>query len=39
MAEVCEVTGADVSVLADAIGHDARSCRKFLTAGIGFGGG
>jgi hypothetical protein len=39
MAEVCEVTGADVSVLADAIGHDARIGRKFLNAGIGFGGG
>ncbi|OBA86177.1 UDP-glucose 6-dehydrogenase [Mycobacteriaceae bacterium 1482268.1] len=39
MAEMCEVTGADVSVLADAIGHDARIGRKFLNAGIGFGGG
>jgi UDPglucose 6-dehydrogenase len=39
MAEVCEVTGADVSVLADAIGHDARIGRKYLNAGIGFGGG
>lgn len=39
MAELCEVTGADVSVLADAIGYDARIGRKFLNAGIGFGGG
>ena len=39
MAEVCEATGADVSVLADAIGYDARIGRKFLNAGIGFGGG
>jgi UDPglucose 6-dehydrogenase len=39
MAEVCEVTGADVSVLADAIGYDTRIGRKFLNAGIGFGGG
>ena len=39
MAELCEVTGADVSVLADAIGHDTRIGRKFLNAGIGFGGG
>ncbi len=39
MAEICEVTGADVSMLADAIGHDARIGRKFLGAGIGFGGG
>ncbi len=39
MAEVCEVTGADVTQLADAIGHDARIGRRFLNAGLGFGGG
>jgi UDPglucose 6-dehydrogenase len=39
ISEVCEVTGADVVDLADAIGHDARIGRKFLNAGIGFGGG
>jgi UDPglucose 6-dehydrogenase len=39
MAELCEVTGADVSMLADALGYDARIGRKFLNAGIGFGGG
>lgn len=39
MAEVCEAAGANVSVLADAIGHDDRIGRKFLNAGIGFGGG
>lgn len=39
IAEVCEATGADVSVLADAIGYDARIGRRFLNAGIGFGGG
>ena len=39
MAEVCEATGADVVQLADAIGYDARIGRKFLGAGIGFGGG
>ncbi|MFC7788636.1 UDP-glucose dehydrogenase family protein [Microbacterium sp. MAHUQ-60] len=39
MAEIAEVTGADVTQLADAIGHDARIGRKFLGAGIGFGGG
>src|SRR6478672_4841035 len=39
MAELCDVTGADVSALADAIGYDARIGRKFLNAGIGFGGG
>lgn len=39
MAEVCEAAGADVSSLADAIGMDDRIGRKFLNAGIGFGGG
>ena len=39
MAEVCEVTGADVTLLADAIGMDERIGRKFLNAGVGFGGG
>ncbi|MDQ0000841.1 UDP-glucose dehydrogenase family protein [Pseudarthrobacter sulfonivorans] len=39
MAEVCEATGADVTQLADAIGMDDRIGRKFLNAGIGFGGG
>ena len=39
MAEISEVTGADVTLLADAIGYDARIGRRFLGAGIGFGGG
>ena len=39
MAELCEATGADVTELADAIGHDDRIGRKFLNAGLGFGGG
>jgi UDPglucose 6-dehydrogenase len=39
MAELCEATGADVVALADAIGHDARIGRRFLGAGLGFGGG
>jgi UDPglucose 6-dehydrogenase len=39
MAEVCEAVGADVTALADAIGYDARIGRRFLNAGIGFGGG
>jgi UDPglucose 6-dehydrogenase len=39
MAEVCEATGADVTQLADAIGYDERIGRKFLNAGLGFGGG
>ncbi|WAL45704.1 UDP-glucose dehydrogenase family protein [Rhodococcus pyridinivorans] len=39
MAEVCEAANADVTILADAIGYDARIGRRFLNAGIGFGGG
>ena len=39
MSEVCEAAGADVTQLADAIGHDARIGRRFLNAGLGFGGG
>jgi UDPglucose 6-dehydrogenase len=39
MAEVCEETGADVTQLADALGHDERIGRRFLNAGLGFGGG
>jgi UDPglucose 6-dehydrogenase len=39
MAEVCEAAGADVLELADAIGYDTRIGRRFLNAGIGFGGG
>ena len=39
MAEVAEVTGADVTQLADAIGYDQRIGRRFLNAGLGFGGG
>lgn len=39
MAEVCEAAGGDVTSLADAIGYDDRIGRKFLNAGLGFGGG
>jgi UDPglucose 6-dehydrogenase len=39
MAEVCEATGADVTQLATAIGHDERIGHRFLRAGLGFGGG
>lgn len=39
MAETSEVAGANVTKLADAIGYDARIGRRFLNAGIGFGGG
>jgi UDPglucose 6-dehydrogenase len=39
MAEVCEAAGGDVVQLADAIGRDDRIGRRFLNAGLGFGGG
>lgn len=39
IAEICEVVDADVVALADAIGHDPRIGRRFLNAGLGFGGG
>lgn len=39
VSEICETTGADVTVLADAIGMDPRIGRRFLNAGLGFGGG
>ncbi|WP_454932130.1 UDP-glucose dehydrogenase family protein [Actinomyces oricola] len=39
MAEICEKTGGDVVTLAEAIGHDPRIGRRFLRAGVGFGGG
>src|SRR5690606_15977696 len=39
MSEVCEVTGADVTLLARAIGYDPRIGNRYLQAGVGFGGG
>ncbi|WP_405742448.1 UDP-glucose/GDP-mannose dehydrogenase family protein [Streptomyces sp. NBC_01525] len=39
MAEVCEAADGDVVKLAEAIGHDERIGKKFLRAGVGFGGG
>lgn len=39
ISEVCEAAGADVTTLADALGYDARIGRRFLNAGLGFGGG
>jgi UDPglucose 6-dehydrogenase len=39
MAEIAEVTGADVTQLSKAIGLDDRIGWKFLKAGVGFGGG
>lgn len=39
ISEVCEAVDADVTLLADALGHDPRIGRRFLNAGLGFGGG
>jgi UDPglucose 6-dehydrogenase len=39
ISEVCEAVDADVTMLADALGHDSRIGRRFLNAGLGFGGG
>jgi UDPglucose 6-dehydrogenase len=39
MSEIADAAGADVTALADAIGHDTRIGRRFLNAGVGFGGG
>jgi len=38
MADLCEKTGADVQVVAKALGLDKRIGSKFLHAGAGFGG-
>ncbi|MCY1158519.1 MAG: UDP-glucose/GDP-mannose dehydrogenase family protein, partial [Citricoccus sp.] len=37
--EITETVGGDIGTLADAIGHDPRIGRRFLNAGVGFGGG
>jgi UDPglucose 6-dehydrogenase len=39
ISEICEAVDADVMVLADALGYDERIGRRFLNAGLGFGGG
>jgi UDPglucose 6-dehydrogenase len=39
LAEMCDVTGADVSLLADSLGFDNRIGRGMLNAGPGYGGG
>ena len=39
MAELCEVAGADVVELAQALAFDERIGGRFLQAGLGFGGG
>jgi UDPglucose 6-dehydrogenase len=38
VARICELAGADVEVIADAMGHDPRIGRQFLNAGLGYGG-
>jgi UDPglucose 6-dehydrogenase len=39
LAEVCEATGADVGALAAALAYDERIGGRFLTPGLGYGGG
>jgi UDPglucose 6-dehydrogenase len=39
IAEFCEASGADVTVVSDALGYDPRIGRRFLNSGLGFGGG
>ena len=39
MSEITDAVGANVTELADAIGYDTRIGRRFLNAGVGFGGG
>ncbi len=39
MAEVCEATGGDVTMLSKALSYDERIGGRFLHAGLGFGGG
>ena len=38
VARICELAGADVETVADAMGHDPRIGRAFLNAGLGYGG-
>jgi UDPglucose 6-dehydrogenase len=38
MSELCEMTGADVSEVAKAVGMDSRIGPKFLKSSVGFGG-
>ncbi|SVE32406.1 uncharacterized protein METZ01_LOCUS485260, partial [marine metagenome] len=38
IAAICEATEAEVIEVADAVGRDSRIGRKFLNAGVGFGG-
>jgi UDPglucose 6-dehydrogenase len=38
IANICEKVGADVTKVAEGMGHDKRIRREFLDAGIGYGG-
>src|SRR5690606_5877591 len=38
MASICEAVGADIGVVAEGMGQDARIGSQFLRAGIGWGG-
>ena len=38
VARICELAGANVHTIADAMGYDARIGRAFLNAGVGYGG-
>lgn len=39
ISEICEAVGADIMPLATALGYDARIGNRFLSPGLGFGGG
>jgi UDPglucose 6-dehydrogenase len=38
VSQICEISGADVEMVAEGIGMDRRIGRNFLNAGIGYGG-
>src|SRR3989338_3348113 len=38
VANICELTGADVKKVAEAMGYDERIGKRFLAAGLGYGG-
>ena len=39
ISEICEAVGADIMPLAAALGHDSRIGNRFMSPGLGFGGG